>query len=277
MPIVMDGKTLADKIKLKIAESVKALQVEPHLAVVLVGDDPASQIYVRNKQRDCEECGFKSTEYRLDANVSQSELFELVKGLSKDPSVNGILVQLPLPAHIDTESILMAITPYKDVDCFSSFNIGRLVKGGKGSLFLPCTPKGVLMLLNHYGISLDGKHCVIIGRSNIVGKPMALLALQENATVTVCHSHTTNLKEICQTADILITAVGKAGLIKPDFVKDGVVVVDCGMNRNEHGKLCGDCDPMVYDKSSAYTPVPGGVGPMTRATLMLNTCIAAKL
>lgn len=277
MPIILDGKAYADQIKQEVARHTDGMSPMPNLAVVLVGDDPASQIYVRSKQRDCEECGIKSTEYRLDADVSQRELFELVKGLSKDPSVHGILVQLPLPEHIETENILMAITPYKDVDCFSSFNLGRLVKGRYGMLFLPCTPKGVLMLLKHYSISLAGKHCVVVGRSNIVGKPMALMALQEDATVTVCHSKTANLKDICQNADILITAVGEAGLIQPDFVKDGVVVVDCGMNRNADGKLCGDCDPGVYEKSFAYTPVPGGVGPMTRAVLMMNTSLAAAL
>lgn len=273
MAIVLDGKRVANEIKEELALKTESERRRPCLAVVLVGNDSASQIYVRNKEADCEQCGFISKEYLLDEDTSERKIVDLVSTLSFDSHVDGILVQMPLPKHIDPKRVVNAISPGKDVDCFTPHNIGLLLQGNPH--FLPCTPGGIVELLKYYGICLSGKHCVIVGRSNIVGKPMTMLALQNDATVTVCHSHTRKLIDICRTADILISAVGRAEIIRPNAVREGTVVIDVGMNRNLNGKLCGDCDPDVYKKASAYTPVPGGVGPMTRAMLMLNTAKAA--
>ena len=273
MAIVLDGKRVANEIKEELALKTESEKSQPCLAVVLVGNNPASQIYVRNKKADCEQCGFISKEYVFDEDTSERKIVDLVSTLSFDSHIDGILVQMPLPKHIDPKRVVNAISPGKDVDCFTPHNIGLLLQGNPH--FLPCTPGGIVELLKCYGICLSGKHCVIVGRSNIVGKPMTMLALQNDATVTVCHSHTRKLTDICKTADILISAVGKAGIIRPNAVREGAVVIDVGINRNLNGELCGDCDPDVYKKTSAYTPVPGGVGPMTRAMLMLNTAKAA--
>lgn len=273
MAIVLDGKRVANEIKEKLALKTESEKSQPCLAVVLVGNNPASQIYVRNKKADCEQCGFISKEYVFDEDTSERKIVDLVSALSFDSHIDGIWVQMPLPKHIDPKRVVNAISPGKDVDCFTPHNIGLLLQGNPH--FLPCTPGGIVELLKYYGICLLGKHCVIVGRSNIVGKPMTMLALQNDATVTVCHSHTRKLTDICKTADILISAVGKAGIIRPNAVREGAVVIDVGINRNLNGELCGDCDPDVYKKTSAYTPVPGGVGPMTRAMLMLNTAKAA--
>ena len=272
---IMDGKALAAKIKEEVREQTADMGRKPGLAVVLVGDDPASRVYVNGKKRDCGECGIYSEEYALPAETSQQELLELVEALNGREDIDGILVQLPLPRHLDEKAVLLAIRPDKDVDCFHPFNVGQLMIGEAG--FQPCTPAGVMRMLQEYGIDPAGKHCVIVGRSNIVGKPQAMLMLRENATVTVCHTKTRNLKEECLKADILVAAAGRAGLISGDMVKEGAVVVDVAMNRNEAGKLCGD---VVYDeaaeRASYITPVPGGVGPMTRAMLMENTLYAAR-
>lgn len=277
MAIKLDGKALAAKRKEEIACKVKELSIKPGLAVLLVGEDPASRIYVNSKRKDCEECGFYSEEYTLPAEIRETELLDLIRELGAREDIHGILVQLPLPKGLDEKRILEAIPPEKDVDGFHAVNMGRLMLGQEG--FLPCTPAGVMELLEEHQIELEGKHCVVVGRSNIVGKPMALLLLQRNATVTICHSRTKELGALCRQADVLVAAVGKAGLITPDMVRDGAVIVDVAMNRNAEGKLCGDCLPGVYEKSSAFTPVPGGVGPMTRAVLMENTmkaCLIGK-
>ena len=271
----MDGKALAAKIKERVRTEVSTLPRKPGLAVVLVGDDPASRVYVNGKRKDCEECGFYSEEYTLQETVSQQELLDLVGTLNGREDIDGILVQLPLPKHIQERTVIEAILPTKDVDCFHPVNVGNLMIGQKG--FLPCTPAGVMELLDEYGIDPAGKHAVVVGRSNIVGKPMSLLLLARNATVTICHSRTKDLAEHCRRADILVSAVGKRDLITGDMVKEGAVVVDVAMNRNEAGKLCGDVDfESVSQKASFLTPVPGGVGPMTRAVLMENTLLAAK-
>lgn len=271
----LDGKALAAKIKAQLAEKVKALPRKPGLAVILVGDDPASRTYVNGKRRDCEACGFYSEEYALPAATTQAELLDLIAALNARADVDGILVQLPLPEGLDEVALLEAIAPDKDVDCFHPVNVGRLYTGQKGG-FVPCTPGGVMELLHEYGISPAGKTCVVLGRSNIVGKPMAMLLLAENGTVTICHSKTPNLAEKCATADILVSAVGKTGLVTGDMVKEGAVVVDVAMNRDAQDKLCGDVDvASVGDKAAYLTPVPGGVGPMTRAMLMVNTYRAA--
>lgn len=271
----LDGKALAAKIKAQLAEKVKTLPRKPGLAVILVGDDPASRTYVNGKRRDCEACGFLSEEYALPATTTQAELLDLIAALNARADVDGILVQLPLPGGLDEVALLEAIAPDKDVDCFHPVNVGRLYTGQKGG-FVPCTPGGVMELLHEYGISPAGKTCVVLGRSNIVGKPMAMLLLAENGTVTVCHSKTPDLAEKCATADILVSAVGKTGLVTGDMVKEGAVVVDVAMNRDAQGKLCGDVDvASVGDKAAYLTPVPGGVGPMTRAMLMVNTYRAA--
>lgn len=273
---ILDGKLLASKCKEQVKMEAESLERKPGLAVIIVGDDPASRVYVNSKRKDCEECGFYSEEYALPADTTQDALLELVQTLNKREDVDGILVQLPLPKGLDEEAVLMAISPAKDVDGFHPMNMGALLVGKKG--FLPCTPAGIMEILAEYSIDPAGQQCVVVGRSNIVGKPMALLLLQKNGTVTVCHSKTRNLKEICLSADILVAAVGKVGIITADMVKPGAVVIDVAMNRNEAGKLCGD---VVYDevaeKAAAITPVPGGVGPMTRAILMKNTLEAAKL
>lgn len=273
--ILLDGKALAAKRKSELFERVKKLPRKPGLAVVLVGDDPASRTYVTSKRRDCEECGYYSEEYALPAQTSQSELMELIGQLNAREEIDGILVQLPLPRGLDERALLEAISPEKDVDGFHPVNVGRLFSGQPGG-FVPCTPGGVMELLHEYHIDPRGKNCVVLGRSNIVGKPMAALLLREDGTVTICHSKTPDLAEKCATADILVSAVGKTGLVTGDMVKEGAVVVDVAMNRNAQGKLCGDVEmETVGPKASYLTPVPGGVGPMTRAMLMENTYLAA--
>ena len=273
--IVMDGKALASKVKAQVRAQVEGMTQKPGLAVVLVGDDPASRVYVNGKKRDCGECGIYSEEYAIPAETTQEELLELVETLNGREDIDGILVQLPLPKHLNEKEVLLAIRPDKDVDCFHPFNVGQLMIGESG--FQPCTPAGVMRILKEYGIDPTGKHCVIVGRSNIVGKPQAMLMLRENATVTICHTKTPDLKAECLQADILVAAAGRAGLITGDMVKEGAVVIDVAMNRNQAGKLCGDVDyAAAAEKVSYITPVPGGVGPMTRAMLMENTLFAAR-
>ena len=273
--IVMDGKALAAKVKARALAQSGELARKPGLAVILVGENPASQVYVRGKEKDCEECGILNLGAKLPADTTETELLTHIDRLNTDPAVDGILVQLPLPAHIDEGKVLRAISPAKDVDCFHPENVGEMMVGDP--ICWPCTPFGVMELLREYGISASGKHCVVLGRSNIVGKPMTLLLLRDNGTVTVCHSRTPDLKEQCLQADILVSAVGKVGLVTADMVKEGAVVIDVAMNRDENGKLCGDVDyAAVAEKASFITPVPGGVGPMTRAVLMRNVLAAAK-
>ncbi len=275
MAQILDGKALAKKIKEQVAAEAAALPRRPGLAVILVGENPASQVYVRGKEKDCEECGILNLGRKLPAETSEEELLGIIAEMNSDPAVDGILVQLPLPGHIDEGKVLRAISPAKDVDCFHPENVGEMMVGDP--ICWPCTPYGVMELLREYGISASGKHCVVLGRSNIVGKPMTLLLLRDNGTVTVCHSRTPDLKEQCLQADILVSAVGKVNLVTADMVKEGAVVVDVAMNRNEAGKLCGDVDyAAVAEKASYITPVPGGVGPMTRAILMKNVLAAAK-
>lgn len=272
----IDGKALAAKLKEEVRAQAEALPRRPGLAVVLVGDDPASRVYVTSKRKDCEECGFYSEEYALPAATTQKQLLDLVGELNGRGDIDGILVQLPLPRGLDEQEVLLAIDPAKDVDCFHPYNVGQLMIGEKG--FLPCTPAGVMRMLQEYGIDPAGKRCVIIGRSNIVGKPQALLMLRENATVTICHSRTQGLKEECLRADILVAAAGKTGLVTGDMIKPGAVVIDVAMNRNAEGKLCGDVEFAAAQEIAGYiTPVPGGVGPMTRAMLMENTLLAARM
>lgn len=274
--IRIDGTALAAKVKAQVKEEAERLARRPGLAVILVGDNPASRVYVNSKRRDCEECGFYSEEYALPAATPQEELLELIDALNHRQDIDGILVQLPLPEGFDEERVLLAIDPAKDVDCFHPYNVGKLTIGKP--VFQPCTPGGVMEMLKEYGIDPAGKRCVVLGRSNIVGKPMALLLLHANATVTVCHSKTQNMKELAASADILVSAVGKTGLVTANMVKEGAVVIDVAMNRNAEGKLCGDvCYDEAAVKASYITPVPGGVGPMTRAMLMKNTLTAAKL
>ena len=272
---VMDGKALAAKVKARVAEQAAELERKPGLAVVLVGDDPASRVYVNGKKKDCAECGFYSEEHHLPAETPQEELMALVAELNGRGDIDGILVQLPLPKHLDEREVLLSIDPNKDVDAFHPYNVGKLMIGEQS--FQPCTPAGVMELLDEYGIDPAGKHCVVVGRSNIVGKPQAMLMLQRNATVTICHSRTPDLAEECRRADILVAAVGKVNLITADMVKEGAVVIDVAMNRNSEGRLCGDVDfAAVEPKASYITPVPGGVGPMTRAMLMRNILTAAR-
>ena len=276
--IKMDGKALSAKIRGQIlaeTEELKANGVVPGLAVILVGDDQASQIYVRNKEKACTECGFYSEKHILPATATQDELLELIDTLNKNPKISGILCQLPLPKQISEDAVIAAIDPKKDVDAFNTSNVGKIMTGDYD--FLPCTPAGVMELLEEYNINVEGKQCVVVGRSNIVGKPMSMLLLHKNGTVTICHSKTNNLTEICKSADILVAAVGKANFITADMVKEGAVVIDVGMNRNEEGKVCGDVSNDVMEKTSYMTPVPGGVGPMTITMLMKNTIKAAKL
>lgn len=275
---IIDGKILAAEVKACAAQAVRFLQerygITPCLAVLLVGDDPASQVYVRGKANDCEACGIESRVIRLPAGTTQAELLARLGALAADSAVHGILVQLPLPRHIDPAAVIEAIPPEKDVDGFTPVNAGRLLNGEP--CFAPCTPAGCLRMIEAAGVDLDGKHAVVVGRSNIVGKPAALLLMQKNATVTVCHSHTRDLAAVCRTADVLIAAVGKAGFITADMVKPGAVVIDVGINRGADGKLHGDVDfAPVSEVASYITPVPGGVGLMTRAMLMLNTVQAA--
>lgn len=275
MATILDGKALAKKIKQEVAAKAAALPRRPGLAVLLVGENPASQVYVRGKEKDCEECGILNLGAKLPADTTQEVLLEHIARLNADPAVDGILVQLPLPEHIDEQKVLRAIDPAKDVDCFHPANVGEMMVGDP--VCWPCTPFGVMELLREYGLSAAGKHCVVLGRSNIVGKPMTLLLLRDNGTVTVCHSRTPDLKEQCRQADILVSAVGKVGLVTADMVKDGAVVIDVAMNRDENGKLCGDVTAEAARRAGWLTPVPGGVGPMTRAMLMENTLTAAKL
>lgn len=272
---LLDGKALAAKLKEEIRREAAGLPRRPGLAVVLVGEDPASRVYVTSKRKDCENGGFYSEEYDLLAQTPQSALLELVEGLNERADIDGILVQLPLPGHMDEQAVIQAISPEKDVDGFHPMNAGNLLIGRES--FLPCTPAGVMELLDEYHIDPAGKRAVVVGRSNIVGKPMGLLLLRRDATVTLCHSKTPDLPEMCRQADILISAVGRRNLITADMVKEGATVVDVAMNRDESGKLCGDVDfPAVAERAAFLTPVPGGVGPMTRAILMKNTLLAAK-
>ena len=275
MAVRIDGKALAAKVKARAAEGAKDLPRKPGLSVILVGDNQASRVYVTGKEKDCAECGFLSFEYKLPAETTQAELLELIDRLNGDEAVDGILVQLPLPEHLNEDQVLNAIHPEKDVDCFHPFNVGRLVIGDP--VFLPCTPAGVMEMLKEYDIPVAGKHCVVLGRSNIVGKPMGALLLQQSGTVTTCHSRTPDLASFTRQADILVSAVGRVGLVTADMVKEGAVVIDVAMNRNAEGKLCGDVDyASVEPKASYITPVPGGVGPMTRAMLMENLLTAAR-
>ena len=278
MAEILNGKEVAAKLRKRIAaecEELKKTGIQPGLAVILVGNNPASQVYVRNKKRGCEEVGFYSESYELPEDTTENELLELINRLNHDDKIHGILTQLPLPGHLSDKTVIDAISPEKDVDAFSERNVGKIMIGDYD--FLPCTPAGIMAILKEYGISCDGKKCVVIGRSNIVGKPMAMLMLHDNGTVTVCHSHTKNLKEITRDADIIVVAIGKADFLTGDMIKEGAVVIDVGMNRRGDGKLTGDvnfasCEP----KCSYITPVPGGVGPMTITMLLQNTLTSAK-
>ena len=274
MATLIDGKSISMQIKEELKAEVADLKykgISICLAVIQVGNDPASSVYVNNKKKACAYIGIESESYKLPEETSEAELLALVERLNQEEHVNGILVQLPLPAQMDEDKVIRAISPQKDVDGFHPQSVGRLWIGEKG--FLSCTPAGIIQLLKRSGIEMDGKECVVIGRSNIVGKPMAALLLRENATVTIAHSHTRDLKEITKRADILIVAVGKQKLIGPEYIKEGAVVIDVGMHRDANGKLCGDVDfDSVEPKASAITPVPGGVGPMTIAMLM-NNCV----
>lgn len=273
---IIDGKAVSARVKEEVRQEIERDGLDIGLAVVIVGDDPASRVYVNNKKKACEVCGIKSYEYALPAETTEEQLLELVDTLNKDDKVNGILVQLPLPKHLNEEKVIERISPMKDVDAFHASNVGKIMIGNYA--FLPCTPAGCMELIHSTGVDVSGKECVVIGRSNIVGKPMAMLLLHENGTVTICHSRTKNLKEVCRRADILIAAVGKAGFVTADMVKDGAVVIDVGINRNADGKLCGDVAyDEVKEKASFITPVPGGVGPMTIAMLMKNTVMAKRI
>lgn len=279
MAAVIDGKAISAKVKSEVrqeTEALKAKGISIGLAVVIVGDNPASRVYVNNKKKACAEVGFESFEYALPEETTQEELLALVDKLNKDDTVNGILVQLPLPKQIDEKAVINAILPEKDVDAFHPVNVGKIMIGDFA--FLPCTPAGVMELIASTGVEISGKECVVIGRSNIVGKPMGMLLLHKNGTVTICHSKTKNLAEVCRRADILVAAVGRANFVTPDMVKEGAVVIDVGMNRLENGKLCGDVDyAACFEKAGYITPVPGGVGPMTIAMLMKNTLTSAKI
>ena len=276
--IVLSGTELSKKVKEGIAVSVSKMNQDgfyPGLAVIIVEGDAASRVYVNAKKKDCEECGIKSFEYCLPNDVSEKELLELVERLNEDENVHGILCQLPLPKHIDETKVINAIAPEKDVDCFHPFNVGLLTTGMPS--FQPCTPSGVMQLLELTGVDISGKSCVVIGRSNIVGKPMGLMLLAKNGTVTICHSKTTDIKERCLNADIIVAAVGRANFVTEDMVKDGAIVIDVGVSRDENNKLVGDVEfETVKEKASYITKVVGGVGPMTRAVLMQNTLTAAK-
>ena len=277
---IIDGKKVSAEVKEQVRQETLRLKEEhgvtPGLAVVIVGDDPASRVYVNNKKKACELVGFRSEEYALPASATQEELLDLVHKLNEKEDINGILVQLPLPKHLDDKAVIEAINPVKDVDAFHAVNVGKIMLGEYD--FLPCTPAGVMEMLHSYNIPVEGRECVVIGRSNIVGKPMGMLLLHENGTVTICHSRTKNLKEVCARADILVAAVGIPKFVKADMVKEGAVVIDVGMDRDENGRLCGDVDfENVKEKCSFITPVPGGVGPMTIATLMKNTIKACRL
>ena len=278
MAIRLDGKATSAAVRADVAREVAELKkqgITPGLAVILVGDDPASRIYVNNKKKACAEVGFYSEEITLPADTTQEDLLAVVEELNNRSDIHGILCQLPLPKGLDDKAVIAAIHPDKDVDAFHAVNVGRIMLGEYR--FLPCTPAGVMELLHRAGISVAGKKCVVVGRSNIVGKPMAMLLLHEHGTVTICHSRTPDLAEQCRQADILVAAVGKAKLITADMIKSGAVIIDVGMNRDENGKLCGDVDFDSVEPVAGYiTPVPGGVGPMTIAILMQNTLTAAK-
>lgn len=279
MSQIIDGKLVSKQVKQRVAEETAQLKskgITTGLAVIIVGEDPASQVYVRNKEKACEEVGFFSEKFALPESTTQEELNSLIMELNEREDINGILCQLPLPKHLNDKEVINLIDPIKDVDAFHPVNVGAIMIGDYH--FLPCTPAGVMELIHSTGVEVSGKKAVVIGRSNIVGKPMAMLLLHENATVEIAHSKTCNLAEVCASADILVAAVGRAKFVTPDMVKDGAVVIDVGMNRDENGKLCGDVDyEAVKDKCSYITPVPGGVGPMTIAMLMQNTLTAAKL
>lgn len=279
MAEIISGKVVSEKLRLELKDSISKFILEsgytPGLAVVLVGDNPASQVYVRNKHKACLEVGINSYEINLPAETTEEKLLSVIDDLNSDHKVDGILVQLPLPKHIDEERVINRIDPNKDVDAFSPSNVGKIMIGKY--TFLPCTPAGVMELLKHYNIAIEGKNCVVVGRSNIVGKPMAMLLLEKNGTVTICHSRTQNIGEICRSADIIVVAVGRAGFLKADMVKPGAVVIDVGINRGTDGKLCGDVAFDEVEKVASYiTPVPGGVGPMTITMLLKNTLSAAK-
>ncbi|MBR5553133.1 MAG: bifunctional methylenetetrahydrofolate dehydrogenase/methenyltetrahydrofolate cyclohydrolase FolD [Clostridia bacterium] len=280
MAILMDGKATGAKVRARLAEKTVEFKEKygyaPGLAVIIVGDDPASKVYVRNKKKACEEVGYNSFEYALPAETTEEELLELIAKLNADKSVHGILVQSPVPKHIDEKKIQLNILPEKDVDAFHPVNVGKIMIGDYD--FVPCTPAGITELLDEYGIETNGKNCVVIGRSNIVGKPMAMLMLHKNCTVTICHSRTPDVGAVTREADIVIAAVGKADFLKGDMIKEGAVVIDVGMNRNAEGKLCGDANFEECEKKASYiTPVPGGVGPMTITMLMKNTLKSAEL
>lgn len=278
MAVILDGKAVSAKVKEEVKAEVEALKkqgVSVGLAVIIVGNNPASRTYVNNKKKACEAAGILSEEYALPEETTQEELLALVRELNQKDSINGILCQLPLPKQLDEEAVIAAISGKKDVDAFSAVNVGHIMIGDYS--FLPCTPAGIMEILRHYNIDVAGKECVVIGRSNIVGKPMAMLLLHQNGTVTICHSKTKNLKDVTSRADILVAAVGIPHFVTADMVKEGAVVIDVGMDRDENGKLCGDVDfAAVEPKASYITPVPGGVGPMTIATLLKNTVTAAK-
>lgn len=276
---IIDGKAVSKAVRQRVSaetEELKKKGITPGLAVIIVGEDPASQVYVRNKEKACEEVGFYSEKFALPENTTQEELNALVCELNGRKDINGILCQLPLPSHLDDKQVINLIDPIKDVDAFHPVNVGAIMIGDYN--FLPCTPAGVMELIHSTGVSVEGKKAVVIGRSNIVGKPMAMLLLHENATVEITHSRTKNLSDVTKTADILVAAIGKAKFVTADMVKEGAVVIDVGMNRDENSKLCGDVDfESVKDKCSYITPVPGGVGPMTISMLMQNTLTAAKI
>jgi methylenetetrahydrofolate dehydrogenase (NADP+)/methenyltetrahydrofolate cyclohydrolase len=279
MGVILDGLAVSAKVRGEVKNEVARLKergATPGLAVIIVGDDKASRIYVNNKKKACEDAGIYSVEYSFPVHTGQDELLNLIKNLNADDKIDGILVQLPLPKHIDEKSVIESIDYNKDVDAFHSINVGKVMLGDYA--FLPCTPAGIMYILDEYKIDIEGKECVIIGRSNIVGKPMAMLMLHRNATVTVCHSKTKNLSEVTSRADILISATGKPKFVTEDMVKEGAVVIDVGMNRDEEGKLCGDIDfASVEPKVSYITPVPKGVGPMTISMLLKNTVASAKI
>ncbi len=274
--MIIDGKAISAKVREEIRLEVEKLDTKPGLAVVIVGEDPASKVYVRNKAKGCADVGFYSEVHELPENTTESELLALIDQLNNNEKIDGILVQLPLPKHLDEKAVINAIRPDKDVDAFHPVNTGKIMIGDYD--FLPCTPAGVMRLLKESGVEVSGKNCVVVGRSNIVGKPQAMLLLQQNGTVTICHSRTADLKEECRRADILVVAIGKAKFIDADYIKPGAVVIDVGMDRDENGKLCGDVDfESVKEVASAITPVPGGVGPMTISMLLTNTLKAYQL
>ena len=275
MAVLIDGKALAAKVKARVREEAAKLSRKPGLAVILVGENPASKVYVAGKEKDCAECGIVSFPYKLPAETTREELLALIVQLNANDEVDGILVQLPLPGHLDEREVINAIAPDKDVDCFHPVNVGKMSIGEPA--FLPCTPAGCMEMLKEYDIEVRGKRCVVLGRSNIVGKPMGMLLTAADGTVTTCHSRTVELGKICAEADILVSSIGKTKFVTADMVKEGAVVIDVAMNRDENGKLCGDVDfDAVAPKCSYITPVPGGVGPMTRAMLMENILTAAK-